>query len=402
MDRLIINSRRGFFFPVMFMFLASEKKDEPQIYIPLIILVIYILVLEIFQYKSEIRDKVNLIFESIDILFITWAFFYFGNEIFLVFYFILIFASKYKYESKKALIIALTILFLFYLVSFFQIDWTEEIWKPIIYIFLIRPVVFYLALCAAKNILLNEKDTKEELGELKKQVKRKNNILSTLSHELRTPLTMIKTSSEIVLEGRPGEINEIQRNFLNTILSNAVRIIKLVEDILARIKIESTWLKLDLKEIDIRPLVKKVVNNIMPIINQKNQIIRYFYPKLMSKTLADGNWLQQVIINLIHNASKNVGENGNIIIAVKENEQCIIVSVSDDGCGIENLRKIRIFSEYYQSDDIFEDYSEGIGLGLAIVKHVVEKHDGKVYVSSVPGMGTTFSFTLQKESRGSI
>ena len=63
---------------------------------------------------------------------------------------------------------------------------------------------------------------------------------------------------------------------------------------------------------------------------------------------------------------------------------------------------MQIFSEYYQSDNIYNENIDGIGLGLTIVKHVVEKHNGKIYVGSVPGMGTTFSFTLPKEKRNNI
>ncbi|MCK5197756.1 MAG: HAMP domain-containing histidine kinase, partial [Spirochaetales bacterium] len=84
-------------------------------------------------------------------------------------------------------------------------------------------------------------------------------------------------------------------------------------------------------------------------------------------------------------------------ISVTENEQCVVVSVSDDGSGITNQEKPRIFSEFYQGSDFEDENMDGAGLGLSIVKSVIEKHNGKVSVGSVAGLGTTLSFTLPKE-----
>jgi len=135
----------------------------------------------------------------------------------------------------------------------------------------------------------------------------------------------------------------------------------------------------------------------LPFIDSRDQKLKYTYPNLLSKTIADENWIQQVLINLIHNASKHVGTNGRIIISVTENEQCIVVSVSDDGSGIVNKEKPKIFSEFYQGSESEDENMDGVGLGLSIVKNVIEKHNGKVYVGSVAGLGTTLSFTLPKE-----
>ena len=118
---------------------------------------------------------------------------------------------------------------------------------------------------------------------------------------------MIKSSVDIILDGKPGKINLKQKNFLDIISNNVFRLINLVEDILLLIKIESSWLKLDLKTIDIRSLIKDVVNNMKPIIIQKKQILKYTHPKIISKVIADKKWLQQVMINLINNSSKSFG-----------------------------------------------------------------------------------------------
>lgn len=242
-----------------------------------------------------------------------------------------------------------------------------------------------------------EIELKTEIDAQQTQIDGKNKLLSTLSHELRTPLAVIKTSTEIILEERPGEINTTQKRFLTAVLDNTMRLVRFVDTILASIKVEYAWFRMNKKPMDIRTVIKKVCNDLLPFISSRDQTLKYTYPNLISRTIADENWIQQVLINLIHNASKHVGKNGRIIISVTENEQCIVVSVSDDGSGIVNQEKPKIFSEFYQGSESEDENMDGVGLGLSIVKNVIEKHDGKVYVGSVAGLGTTLSFTLPKE-----
>ncbi|MDA3940810.1 MAG: HAMP domain-containing sensor histidine kinase [Spirochaetia bacterium] len=242
-----------------------------------------------------------------------------------------------------------------------------------------------------------ESEMKSEIEAQQNHIDGKNKLLSTLAHELRTPLAVIRTSTEIILEERPGEINTTQRRFLTAVLDNAMRMVHFVDTILASIKVEYAWFRMNKKPIDIRTVIKKVCNELLPFISSREQELKYTYPNLISRTIADGKWIQQVLINLIHNASKHIGINGRIIISVTENEQCIVVSVSDDGSGIMNQEKPKIFSEFYQGSESEDENMEGAGLGLSIVKDVIEKHNGKVYVGSVVGLGTTLSFTLPKE-----
>jgi len=260
----------------------------------------------------------------------------------------------------------------------------------------IIPVIFisYILEKISKEI---ELEMKAEIEAQQTQIDGKNKLLSTLSHELRTPLAVIKTSTEIILEERPGAINKTQRKFLTAVLDNTMRMVRFVDTILASIKVEYAWFRMNKKPMDVRTVIKKVCSDLSPFVSSRDQTLKYTYPNLISRTIADENWIQQVLINLIHNASKHVGDKGRIIISVTENEQCVVVSVSDDGSGIINQEKPRIFSEFYQGSETEDENMEGVGLGLSIVKNVIEKHNGKVYVGSVAGLGTTLSFTLPKE-----
>lgn len=258
------------------------------------------------------------------------------------------------------------------------------------------PVVL-LSVLLDQTVKKSEAEMRAEIDAQQKQIDGKNKLLSTLSHELRTPLAVIKTSTEILLEERPGKINATQKKFLDSTLDNTMRLVRFVDTILASIKVEYAWFRMKKKAMDLRPVIRKVCTDMLPFISSREQELKYTYPNLLSKTIADENWIQQVLINLIHNASKHIGKKGRIVISVTENEQCVVVSVSDDGSGILNQDKPRIFSEFYQGGVSEESNMDGVGLGLSIVKDVIEKHNGKVYVGSVAGLGTTLSFTLPKE-----
>lgn len=253
------------------------------------------------------------------------------------------------------------------------------------------------ALLAAAWLKAHSSSSEKEIERLNQQIKSKNKLLSTLSHELRTPLTVIKSSTEILLEGRPGTVTPTQKKFLSASLDNTLRMIQFMENILAQIKVEHTWFRMNPSSLNLRPLIRKVCRDMQPFLEDQGQSIRYTYPNQLSPAAADQKWIEQVFINLIHNASKHIRPGGKILISVQENEQCIVVSVSDNGSGIRNSEKTKVFSEFYQGEDLENDTLDGAGIGLAVVKDIIEKHGGKVYLGSVEGLGTTLSFTLPKE-----
>ncbi len=245
-----------------------------------------------------------------------------------------------------------------------------------------------------KLIHLQDFRNKNKYEYMKKLVDNKNKLLSTLTHELRTPLAVIKTSNELIMEERPGPINETQRTLIFSSLENTKRLNSLVENILSQVKVEFAWFSMKQQPLDIRNLIRKTAVDINPYLETKKQQLKYNYPSLMSKTIGDKRWLEQVLLNLIHNGSKNSPDNSEITISVQENEQCIVISVHDRGSGIKSREIPNVFNEFYQSTDPAKNLNEGAGLGLTIVRDIIEKHKGEVYISSLPQTGTTVSFTL--------
>jgi len=344
---------------------------------------------------SGFRGGISLYLEASVIIVMTA---FISHTVFGIFLGFLFFRILYQYTFPRKYF-HIAILSFFYICMVFLNSFFSGGTRGVYESFLIVFPAAALSFITDKFVKGKEKDMKDEIEAQQNQIDRKNKLLSTLSHELRTPLAVIKTSSEILLEERPGPLNKIQARFLTAIKDNTARMTGLVDSILASIRVEYAWFRMKKKKRDIRPIIKKVCNDLEPFIKSRNQTIKYTYPSLLTKTVIDDNWIQQVLINLIHNASKHVMQGGRIIISVNENEQCVVVSVSDDGSGIINDDKPKIFSEFYQGQDegsTVEDKFDGVGLGLSIVKNVIEKHGGDVYVGSVPGKGTTLSFTLPK------
>ena len=357
----------------------------------LLILIYFILILIIgyclLRAKHHILDSLILLISE---LLISSAFLIFINSLLLL-PFICMQAAELVVDerNKKYLFVFLGYSLLMMFVGFILRDDLESAFYAIPSLLIVILLFSLINLQSSQN--------NKEYENMKKIIDNKNKLLSTLTHELRTPLAVIKTSTEIILEERPGEINETQKKFLTSVLDNTMRMVHFVDTILASIKVEYAWFRMNKNPIDVRSVIKKVCTDLSPYISSREQTLKYTYPNLLSRTIADENWIQQVLINLIHNASKHVGKNGRIIISVTENEQCVVVSVSDDGSGIVNKEKPKIFSEFYQGEESEDENMDGVGLGLSIVKSVIEKHNGKVYVGSVAGLGTTLSFTLPKE-----
>lgn len=233
---------------------------------------------------------------------------------------------------------------------------------------------------------------------IRNRLENRESLLSTLSHEIRTPLTIVQSSVDMILESRTGPVNAIQAKFLQSTATNIRRLITISENILTSIKVEKTWFKVTPVPLDIRKTVIDVADQLEGILSGKNQKLKYSFPKRLPRPFADEQWIQQVLINLVHNSSKHLEHGGTIIISVVENELCIVVSVSDNGSGMSELDRMKAFSEFYQGNvENVTREMDGFGLGLTIVKRVIEKHGGKVYVGSVESLGTTVSFTLPKK-----
>jgi two-component system phosphate regulon sensor histidine kinase PhoR len=236
-----------------------------------------------------------------------------------------------------------------------------------------------------------------DITRLKGLEKIRQDFVANVSHELRTPLTTIKGYVETLLEGALKE--EVASQFVQVIKRHTDRLTKIVEDLLMLSKIESKEFQLKMEVISLRDLIDDVIDFVKePAEKKKISISQSAIPPSLAVE-ADRNYLEQISINLLDNAIKYTPEGGRITISVIEKDQReVLVSVQDTGIGIPKEDLPRIFERFYRVDKGRSQELGGTGLGLSIVKHLVQAHGGKVWVDSQPGKGSTFYFTLPKQS----
>ncbi|PKL11356.1 MAG: sensor histidine kinase [Spirochaetae bacterium HGW-Spirochaetae-8] len=268
------------------------------------------------------------------------------------------------------------------------------------------PLIASLILLAASlvgwSIMRNSRDLGEKGAGATSRTPRssesQNHMLSTLAHEIRTPLTIMQTTENILLEQIPGPLNERQRKFLESIYLNTQRLIHFSENMLASIKLDRGWVPDLSSTIDLRLVTKQVVDIMQPLLNQRRQQIRYTFPALLARPKADEPWIRQVMVNLVHNASKHTNEGGLVIISVTQDDEQVVVTVTDNGKGLIGTGREELFKEFFQEQPNSTSGQDGFGLGLTIVRSVIESHGGKVYIGSSPNLGTMVSFTLPAEA----
>jgi signal transduction histidine kinase len=389
-DAMVFSARAFLFFLMAVFCLLNDFSGWPL----LLFYCVNLLGLNLLKRNLDWDDSLYLNQYFLDALACIFSIFLFDANVFLVLCCFFIIFSRYQGGSTFGSLVTV-----FFILCFSAGTWLSfnggglSITLDFVISFIF--MVFSLHLGSLLSSLYSEKNAAIESLEIR--MKNKDRLLSTLAHEIRTPLTMVVSSSDILMEEIEPNVNETQFGFLSAIHDSALRLVGIVEDILAQIKAEKSLLKINAGPMDIRKLVKQVVANMSPILSKKEQYIRCSYPKLLTSALGDEKWVHQALVNLVHNASKYIGFGGNILINVKENEQYFVVSVIDDGLGIDDMNKTNIFSEA-SVDDNYRSYEGGAGIGLSIVKHIIEQHGGKLYVGTVPGVGTTLSFTLPKST----
>ncbi len=223
-------------------------------------------------------------------------------------------------------------------------------------------------------------------------------MLATLAHEIRTPLTIMQTTENVLMEQIPGPLNARQKKFMESIFINTHRLITFSENMLTLLKMERDWQPDLSKHIDLRLIIRQVAETMQPMLLLKHQQIKFSFPSLLSRPKADEAWIRQVLINLVHNASKHTDEAGTILITVTQDDQQVVVTVTDTGHGLLGNERETLFREFYQENQNKKEYQDGFGLGLSIVRAIIERHHGKVYITSTKEMGTMVSFNLPAEA----
>lgn len=223
----------------------------------------------------------------------------------------------------------------------------------------------------------------------------KSEFISMVSHELRTPLTSIQGYVDLILTDEAlGELTELQREFLEIVRNNARRLTSIVNDLLDLSSMESGKLELHRKPLDITLLIRKLLPSFQPGWDARRQTFTLHLPEKAPMVLGDAERVTQILSNLLSNAHKYTPDEGHINLSVEIAEPVARVEVTDSGIGLSTEEQARLFTRFYRAHNPTTEAVGGTGLGLVITRSLVEMQGGEIQVSSEPGHGSTFGFTL--------
>src|ERR1700692_4636346 len=229
------------------------------------------------------------------------------------------------------------------------------------------------------------------------QLEFKNQFLSHVSHELRTPLTCIHQYVTLLLDGIAGPIAPDQAEHLKTILKSVNQLHAMIRDLLQSTRADSGKLRIEPRCIAIGDLVQQATAMLRPTANEKKVGLEIGLEQRLPLVQADPDRVLEVLINLVDNAIKFTPPDGTVTLqasVVEADPSSIYISVSDTGRGIGPEAKALIFERLYQDPESVDNNRSGLGLGLFICREIIRLHEGRIWLSSEPGQGSTFTFTL--------
>ena len=232
-----------------------------------------------------------------------------------------------------------------------------------------------------------------DITELKQLDQIRREFVANVSHELRTPLSILRGYIEVLLDEPETPSEELAR-ILSIMERHSKRLQRLVDDLLSLAQLESSQAKLELSVVRMDELLNNLIRDWKEKLAAKNLKVIVDLPSGALTLRADGTRMEEVLHNLLDNATKFSRENGEIHLRATRRGSDMVLSVADDGLGIGKEHLPRIFERFYRADKARSRELGGTGLGLAIVKHIVQLHGGRVEAESELGHGTTIRVVL--------
>jgi two-component system phosphate regulon sensor histidine kinase PhoR len=219
----------------------------------------------------------------------------------------------------------------------------------------------------------------------------RRDFVSNLSHELRTPLASLKALTETLREGALEDPQAATR-FLKRIETEVDALTQMAGELLELTRIESGQLQFEFKPVQAASLLLSSAERMKAQAERAGVVLRLGNYQDKTEVRADPTRLEQVLVNLIHNAIKFTNSGGEVVLSAQRETEYVCFSVQDTGAGIPAEDLERIFERFYKVDHARS--SGGTGLGLSIARHIVEAHGGKIWAESVEGRGSIFYFTV--------
>ena len=225
--------------------------------------------------------------------------------------------------------------------------------------------------------------------EMTEQEKRRVEFISATIHELKTSLTAIIASAELLADELQPNGKSMPARLLQNINRNAHNLDEKLSNFSAMAGLLAGDFPFQPESLKIREVIDSVTTQLYPITQSKKQSLALELPASLPAVKAHRRYLEQILLNLLTNASKFTPERGKIMVSASPDGKSLVIQVTDTGIGIPSEEQERIFQPYYQVRG-----GRGSGLGLAITKFLVELHGGKIWLKSAVGQGSTFFFSL--------
>jgi len=222
----------------------------------------------------------------------------------------------------------------------------------------------------------------------------KSRFFANISHELRTPLTLLLAPLETLMQRFNRSIDNDTREVLLTMHSNGMRLLKLINDLLDLVRMESGRMEVKQDPLEVAEFVKGLASAARQVANDKRlKLLTHVDPEL-GTVVADRDKLEKVVLNLVFNALKFTPAGGTVELRAEKQGEEFVLIVADTGMGISEKNLPFVFDRFWQADGSSKRKYQGVGIGLALVKELSEVQGGNVSVQSQEGKGTTFTVRL--------
>jgi two-component system phosphate regulon sensor histidine kinase PhoR len=235
----------------------------------------------------------------------------------------------------------------------------------------------------------------ENVGELVRLRRMRSEFIDNLSHELRTPLANVRLLTEMLMDDlEDEEVSTRVRERVATIDIETGHLVQMINELLDLSRIEQSSSTIRHDEVAVPPLVEASMRRLRTFAERQRVVLIELVPDDLPPIRGDEERLDQLLMNLLHNAIKFSPEGGTVTITTDEHPDGVVISVTDQGVGIPRKDQARVFERFYKVDRARQRGQGGTGLGLAIARHIAEAHGGRIWLESEEGRGSTFSFSL--------
>lgn len=229
----------------------------------------------------------------------------------------------------------------------------------------------------------------------------KSRFFANISHELRTPLTLLIAPLEAVIHRADSTRSQDERDLLATMHGNAMRLLKLINDLLDLVRLETGRSQVRLQRVSLGEFMPGLANAVSSVANDKRINLQARVSSGLDMVMTDPEKLERICLNLLFNALKFTAAGGRVDLCASEEDEWLVIEVRDNGMGIPADQMVHIFARFWQADTSSQRKFQGMGIGLALVKELAEVQGGNVSVASEVGRGTTMTVKLPLQAIGS-